>query len=436
MKKIKLSRKAIKSSIDDTNLRKIINDICSEVKKTVDERKYVETFLQDIDFNAVEKGIIDKDFEYASDRLDDVFSYYEQCLEDNEYAERYGDIFTDEVVRLLNKLRKQLSIVMVNSSRKAINQAITFEEKNGKVLAKENNKVIGFIEKTRNGYSYSFGKPSQSNYMSFEVDDLETAKERIKENDINSSYKITQSKERSIMNGAIKELEELFSTKAKGNTVYFNDVNYTPLPLPVQNAVKAIMEEYPDMKYRMGLYSVTVLDKNNPIKSSYRAIKSSSCETMNRCEADSIIWDYIKDCPHIVGKPVEAEFVDGSFGTVTWLDSDGDEIEVCGYEHGKPVHSSRRIQSRNTSDDMDSITSSGAFADSDETDNPECIIEIKKDGKWKPVGIDKNAESGWSTEVKFTVFESEDKARKSGMARRVQNEGYSEKDGTLRFSTK
>ena len=166
------------------------------------------------------------------------------------------------------------------------------------------------------------------------------------------------------MNGAIKELEELFSTKAKGNTVYFNDVNYTPLPLPVQNAVKAIMEEYPDMKYRMGLYSVTVLEKGEAIKSSRRA---------------------------------------------------------------------RKIQSRNTSD---SITSSGAFADRDESENPECIIEIKKDGKWKPVGIDKNAESGWSTEVKFTVFESEDKARKSGMARRVQNEGYSEKDGTLRFSTK
>ena len=78
------------------------------------------------------------------------------------------------------------------------------------------------------------------------------------------------------MDKAIKELEELFGTTAKGNVVYFNDVTYTPIPLPVQEAVKVIMSEYPDLGYQLGLYSVKVLDKNvhpihisEPIEASY-----------------------------------------------------------------------------------------------------------------------------------------------------------------------
>ena len=59
---------------------------------------------------------------------------------------------------------------------------------------------------------------------------------------------------------AVGELETLFSTKAKGTTVYFNEFNYTPIPQPVTEAVKLIMSDYPELKYRIGLYSVTVLD--------------------------------------------------------------------------------------------------------------------------------------------------------------------------------
>jgi hypothetical protein len=64
------------------------------------------------------------------------------------------------------------------------------------------------------------------------------------------------------MKEALKEIESLFGTEAKGNTVYFNDINYTPIPLPVANAVKAIMEEHPDVGYQLGLYSVKLFDKN------------------------------------------------------------------------------------------------------------------------------------------------------------------------------
>ena len=59
---------------------------------------------------------------------------------------------------------------------------------------------------------------------------------------------------------AVKEISDLFGTEPKGTTVYFNDVNYTPIPQPICEAVKVIMSEYPDLKYRTGLYSVTVLD--------------------------------------------------------------------------------------------------------------------------------------------------------------------------------
>ena len=81
------------------------------------------------------------------------------------------------------------------------------------------------------------------------------------------------------------------------------------------------------------------------------------------------------------------------------------------------------------------IKSSGAFVDKDEDGSPECIIEIKEDGKWKAVGIDKNSPDGWSTDVKFKVFPSVDEAKRSGMAKRIKNAGYSEPD-TLRFSSK
>ncbi len=59
---------------------------------------------------------------------------------------------------------------------------------------------------------------------------------------------------------AVNELADLFGTTPKGTTVYFNEYNYTPIPQPVTEAVKAIMNDYSELNYRIGLYSVTVLD--------------------------------------------------------------------------------------------------------------------------------------------------------------------------------
>ena len=81
------------------------------------------------------------------------------------------------------------------------------------------------------------------------------------------------------------------------------------------------------------------------------------------------------------------------------------------------------------------IKSSSAFVDDEQSDNPECIISINVDGKWEPVGIDNSAQ-GWNTSGKYKVFKSEDAARHSGLVKRLDNAGYSEGNGNLRFETK
>jgi hypothetical protein len=81
------------------------------------------------------------------------------------------------------------------------------------------------------------------------------------------------------------------------------------------------------------------------------------------------------------------------------------------------------------------IKSSSAFVDDEQSENPECIISINVDGKWEPVGIDNSAQ-GWNTSGKYKVFKSEDAARHSGLVKRLDNAGYSEGNGNLRFETK
>lgn len=90
------------------------------------------------------------------------------------------------------------------------------------------------------------------------------------------------------MNDAIKEIEELFGTKAKGSVIYFNDITYTPIPRPVANAVKAIMQEYPDLGYQIGLYSVKIFDANvNPVNT-----MNSITASVNRKPIKSSLSDY------------------------------------------------------------------------------------------------------------------------------------------------
>lgn len=122
------------------------------------------------------------------------------------------------------------------------------------------------------------------------------------------------------MDGAIKELEKLFSTTAKGNTVYFNDINYTPIPQPVVEAVKDIMSEYPDVKYRIGLYSVTVIDtsdlKKKPVSNSFKKPVESGRTNVGKLHDDFVtgtigekeLKDKLKDLGY--GKQKASDIVD------------------------------------------------------------------------------------------------------------------------------
>lgn len=88
------------------------------------------------------------------------------------------------------------------------------------------------------------------------------------------------------INTAIKELEDLFSTKAKDNIIYFNDINYTPIPHPVAEAVKTIMSEYPDLGYQLGLYSVKILEQNvrpnNHVSTIQNSVNKNNVESSTR----------------------------------------------------------------------------------------------------------------------------------------------------------
>lgn len=77
------------------------------------------------------------------------------------------------------------------------------------------------------------------------------------------------------VSSAVKELEDLFSTKAKDNVIYFNDVNYTPIPRPITEAIKTIMADYPDLGYQIGLYSVKVFNQNVRPNNHTELIKNS-----------------------------------------------------------------------------------------------------------------------------------------------------------------
>ena len=53
------------------------------------------------------------------------------------------------------------------------------ENKEGQLIFKQGRKIRGFITPLENNrFAYSFGKPSQSEYISFECSDLETAKSK------------------------------------------------------------------------------------------------------------------------------------------------------------------------------------------------------------------------------------------------------------------
>ena len=104
---------------------------------------------------------------------------------------------------------------------------------------------------------------------------------------------------------AVKEIEELFSTTAKDNVIYFNEINYTPIPLPVVNAVKLIMSEYPELGYQIGTYSVKIFEQNvHPIHTS-QPIENSVDREIDSSKVGTIHDDYM------IGKITKDEAIKG-----------------------------------------------------------------------------------------------------------------------------
>ena len=80
------------------------------------------------------------------------------------------------------------------------------------------------------------------------------------------------------------------------------------------------------------------------------------------------------------------------------------------------------------------LKENGAFVSRDESDTPEVIIEIRRannEDRWYPVGKDGD---GYSVKGKFEVFDNEKEAKKSDVYKALKKDGYSEKNGNLRFS--
>ncbi len=55
-------------------------------------------------------------------------------------------------------------------------------KKDNKVIIKNGKNIIGFIEIKGNKFLYAFCKPSESQYIAFETDTLEKARNRILQN--------------------------------------------------------------------------------------------------------------------------------------------------------------------------------------------------------------------------------------------------------------
>lgn len=92
---------------------------------------------------------------------------------------------------------------------------------------------------------------------------------------------------------AVKEIEDLFGTTSKDNVIYFNEINYTPIPLPVVNAVKLIMSEYPNLGCHIGLYSVKVFEQNvHPINVSH-PIQNSVNKEIDSSKVGTIHDEYV-----------------------------------------------------------------------------------------------------------------------------------------------
>jgi len=157
---------------------------------------------------------------------------------------------------------------------RVIRSSVTFIEKGNKIIAKLNGKTVGFIEKNRSGgYTYAFGSPSQSSYIGFDVDDLETAKSRIEENvfvgssrrPVKSVFYVTCCDENDNTVGFVTEDKKVTENESK--------IKYFDSKKEAENFAKLMYDVYKEEneKYNFG-YEFYV--EEEPIESSRRPVQS------------------------------------------------------------------------------------------------------------------------------------------------------------------
>lgn len=174
-----------------------------------DKESVLEDLAQAMGYDELEENVdwIAQQYGVSEDieDLEDVQDKYETLKEIMGAESLY-----DEMVRAMgtDELSEDLAFIFrMNDFREwdkyddEITNSLSFVEKGNKIIAKNKSKIVGFIEKNRDGtYTYAFGKPSQSNYASFTVDDLETAKDRLEESE-NDYHNSVKSSRKSIKSG-------------------------------------------------------------------------------------------------------------------------------------------------------------------------------------------------------------------------------------------
>ena len=108
---------------------------------------------------------------------------------------------------------------------RVIRSKLDYVDTEYRVLAKLNGKTVGFIDKNLNGtYSYAFGRPKAS-YVSFNVDDLDTAKSRLEEHVfMGNSRKITSVRVNELTE---QEKDDLYEIEKNEAEEYYNSLDYS-----------------------------------------------------------------------------------------------------------------------------------------------------------------------------------------------------------------
>jgi hypothetical protein len=173
--------------------------------------------------------------------------------------------------------------------------------------------------------------------------------------------------------------------------------------------------------------------KEDELESSRRSVKSSpDINLRNRARElfrrfDSLTPDSKEDILTRFNVTDEDDLADYvmAYGNASAID----ELDNAVAEAESGVKSSRNARTFSKFNRISSLFIKNDFF----AEGEECIVEIKEDGKWKMVSLD-NTPEGWSTKKKAKVFKSEKDARKSALIGRLNDAGYSEEAGNLRFS--